>query len=1089
MLRPALGPCVQIRTESRAGLPFGPAGHSPRANSAHEGCTRVSAAHVSFAVVEIDRPESLDPGQSSVLALGDSVSCAVIGAPGTGKTTALVELLCDRVHNRGFSPDEVLVITPTRASATALRDRLALRMGVPSNGPLARTANSIAFQIVRGVAAVRGQEPPVLLTGAEQDQIISELLAGDIADATGPAWPDHLSEEVRRLRGFRTELRDLMMRAVETGTAPERLAELAVAAGRPEWAAAARFIEGYDRVKGSYRDRSFDSAELAREAAVLLREGESAPDELEAAVGSLARLRLLVLDDAQESTLATLTLVREFARRGVSVIAFGDPDISTGTFRGAHPDTLGRLDDYLRVPTQPPIVLDVVHRHGPALRSLVADVTARIGTARAGSQRRALAAGTPAHSRARPGVSTVLATSPSNEIGVIARRLREAHVFENIAWDDMAVIVRSGAQIAPLERGLASFDVPTRVSRARVALRDEPVVRAFTSILEVALGRRELIGDLAETLLLSPLAGADAVLLRRLKRALRQLEFSSGGQRTGSELLVDALQMPLVLARIEPRVARKARILATMLAETREAVATEASVEELLWQIWQTSGLAEPWRAQSLGTGLVADEVGHDLDAVVSLFSSAKRFVERSPEAPATVFLEQLLDVDVPEDTLARGATGRAVTVTSPAGAIGTQFVLVVVAGVQENVWPNLRIRGTLLGADALEGARRGESSPVSDPRTAVLHDELRMFAQAVSRASTELLVTAVDDDDLTPSPLFRLLPEPVPGAVSRTPLSLRGLVGVLRRTVSARGDSQAASALATLAREGVPGAHPAEWYGLAGASSSQPLVDLTDELARVTVSPSRMESFETCPLNWLIDHLGGGSSNTSSQVGTLIHEAMETTTTSPDLDSSEESLIELVESRWSELYFESSWLSEIKRREARQLVARLSSYLSDFDRSRGALLGAESGFELEVDRALLRGTIDRVELYPDGSVVIVDLKTGKRAYTAGEIGENAQLGAYQLAFDAGLIAGVPDDSTPGGARLLIVSKTSRGKNYVDHTQAPRSESELEAFRQRVIADAAGMAGAHVDAKIGSHCLDPWSHGACRIHVIRAVSA
>ncbi|SKA99285.1 Superfamily I DNA or RNA helicase [Agreia bicolorata] len=1049
----------------------------------------MSVARVSFALVEIDRPERLDPAQFRVLALGDSASCAVIGAPGTGKTTALVELLCDRVHNRGFSPDEVLVITPTRASATALRDRLALRLGVPSNGPLARTANSIAFQIVRGMAAVRGDDPPVLLTGAEQDQIISELLAGDIADASGPAWPEHLGDDVRRLRGFRTELRDLMMRAVETGTSADRLAGLAESAGRPEWAAAAQFIEEYDRVKASYRDRSFDSAELAREAAVLLREAESAPDELEAAVGSLARLRLLVLDDAQESTLATLTLVREFARRGVTVVAFGDPDISTGTFRGAHPDTLARLDEYLGVPTEPAIVLDVVHRHGAHVRSLVADVTARIGTARAGSQRRALAADDAAHSRARSGVSTVLATSPSDEIAVIARRLREAHVFEDVAWDDMAVIVRSGSQIAPLERGLAAFDVPTRVSRARVALRDEPVVRAFASILEIAFGRRALTAELAEALLLSPLAGSDAVLLRRLKRALRQLEFESGGQRTGSELLVDALQMPLVLARIEPRVGRKARLLASMILLAREGASTEASVEELLWQIWETSGLAEPWRAQSLGTGLVADETAHDLDAVVALFSSAKRFVERSPEAPATVFLEQLLDVDVPEDTLARAATGRAVTVMSPAGAVGTEFALVVVSGLQENVWPNLRIRGTLLGADALEGARRGEASPVLDQRTAVLHDELRMFAQAISRAAGELLVTAVDDDDSSPSPLFRLLPEPVPGAVSRTPLSLRGLVGVLRRTVAARGDSQAASALATLAREAVPGAHPAEWYGLAAASSTEPLVGLSDEAARVTVSPSRMESFETCPLNWLIDHLGGGSSNTSSQVGTLIHEAMETSTTAAAPDTSEQALFDLVDARWGELYFESSWLSEIKRREARQLVARLSTYLADFDRQGGTLLGAESKFELEVDQAVLRGTIDRVELYPDGSVVIVDLKTGKRAYTAAEIGENAQLGAYQLAFDAGLIEGVPADATPGGARLLIVSKASRGKNFVDHTQTPRSPSELEEFRQRILTDASGMAGSHVDARIGSHCLDPWSHGACRIHVIRAVSA
>ncbi|WP_237656912.1 ATP-dependent DNA helicase [Agreia sp. COWG] len=1039
--------------------------------------------------MEFDRPDQLDPAQLRVLALGDGLNASVIGAPGTGKTTALVEMLADRVANRGYSPDEVLVLTPSRASATALRDRLALRLGVPSNGPLARTANSVAFQIVRGVAAVTGLEPPVLLTGAEQDQIIAELLAGDLSGTEGIPWPQHLGADVRRLRGFRTELRDLMMRAVETATSPERLDHLGRGLNRPQWRAASRFIAEYDAVKASFRDRSFDSAELAREAAVLLREGEGEPDMLEAAIGSLARLRLLVLDDAQESTLSTLRLVREFARRGVAVVAFGDPDITTGGFRGAHPDTVGRLDTYLNRPTAAPIVLDVAHRHGPQLRSLVADVTARIGTARAGSQRRAASLDGPAHASAVPRVSVVRASSPSDEIGLIARRLREAHVFEAVAWDDMAVIVRSGSQIGPLERGLAAYEVPTRVSRARVALRDEPVVRAFTSILEVAFGRAELTGELADALILSPLAASDPVLLRRLRRALRQLEFSSGGHRAAPELLVEALEEPLVLARVETRVARRARVLAQMIATARATAKTEASVEEMLWQIWELSGLAEPWRQQSLGTGLVADETAHTLDAVVALFSAAKRFVERTPEAPGTVFLEQLLDVDVPEDTLARGATERAVTVTSPSGAIGSEFALVVVAGVQENVWPNLRIRGTLLGADALEAAVTGQETAHGDERTAVLHDELRMFAQAISRSAGELMVTAVDDDDAAPSPLFRLLPDPVDDAVSRTPLSLRGLVGVLRRTVTSRGDSQAASALATLAREGVPGAHPAEWYGLRGASTLDPLVDLDDDDARVRVSPSRMEAFEECPLNWLIDHLGGGSSNTASQLGTLLHSAMEQSTFGENPDASERALLDRVESRWGELYFESSWQSELKRTEARELVARLSSYLSDFDRSHGRLIGAESTFELEVDQALLRGSIDRVELYPDGSVVIVDLKTGKKSYTADEIDENAQLGAYQLAFAAGIVTDVPSDARAGGARLLIVSKGSRAKNYVDHTQAPRSDEQLERFRQRVAADARGMAGVAFTAKLGSHCLDPWSHGACRIHVIRAVSA
>jgi superfamily I DNA/RNA helicase/RecB family exonuclease len=1073
----------------------------------------------------------LDASQAAAVAIVEGQSLAVLGAPGTGKTTTLVELVAERVENRGYSPDEVLVLSATRATATSLRDRLALRLGVPSNGPLARTANSVAFQILQGVAAIGGAAAPVLLTGAEQDQIISDLLLGQIHDGAGPSWPNPLGEDVRRLRGFRTELRDLMMRAVENGISPDRLRELAAGAGRPEWAAAAEFISGYDAVKASFRDRSFDSAELAREAAVLLREGSDSTVELAAAIGSLAKLRLIVVDDAQESPRATLTLLREFARRGVAVVAFGDPDVTTGSFRGAHPDTLGRLAVYLGTTPVPALVLSTVHRHGAEIRSLVAAVTERIGTAQAGAQRRAQSAAQSAaaadpqdaapqdaapheavsheavapHEPApvAPRIVTVLASSPSDEIAVIARRLREAHVFDGIAFNDMAVIVRSGRQIGPLERGLAAFDVPTRVSRARVALRDEPIVRAFTGLLELAYGRRELDGPLAEFLLVTPLAGADAVLLRRLKRALRQLEFDRGGSRPGNELLVEAILDPEVLGQLEARVARWALKLSGLIRGATSLAATEASVEEVLWELWQGSNLADGWYQQSLGTGLLAEEINRNLDVVVSLFSAAKRFVERTPQAPGTVFLEQLLDTEVPEDTLAVGAVGQAVSVTTPTATIGDEYRLVVVAGVQENVWPNLRIRGSLLGAGSLEDvlavAESGESAAglstdIAAQRTEVLHDELRMFAQAVSRSAGDLLITAVSDENTAPSPLFRLLPAPTSDGISRNPLSLRGLVGVLRRTMTfptsgAGAIRDAAAALATLADERIPGAHPTDWYGLAEISTLEPLVDLDavdpeDPSTLVRVSPSRMESFEACPLDWLVNQLGGSSGNTAAQIGTLIHKAMETAT-----DISADALFADVQGRWGELSFESEWLSELAQSDARKLVGRLASYLRDFQSAHGNLVQAESVFALPVGHALLSGSIDRVEYYPDGSIVIVDLKTGAKAYSAAEIATNPQLGAYQLAFAAGMVPNVPADSTSGGARLLIVSKGTVKKNYADPTQEPFSAEELEAFRQRVLDAATGMAGSTFEARIGTHCLDPYSHGACRVHVIKAVSS
>ncbi len=1127
-------------------------------------------------------PAGLDEAQRSVLGLADGASAAVIGAPGTGKTTALIELVADRVLGRGYSPSEVLVLVPTRTGATTLRDRLALRLGVPTNGPMARTANSVAFQIVRDAVARSGGPAPTLLTGGEQDQIIAELLEGHRLDGTGPEWPATLSADVRALRGFRTELRDLMMRAVEYGVTADALARLGRSTGRPEWVAAAEFIRGYEDVKDQTRPGQYDSTELAGFAAAVVAGAPAGPAGA-SAIGSLAGLRLIVLDDAQELTQGVLTLIRQFAARGVAIIAVGDPDISTGSFHGAHPDALGRLSTYLGGVAVTTFILDTVYRHNDAIRAVVRGISHRIGTAAAGTQRAAGTNETTAPPDSAPdatpdaapdgapprsprpdaqqpeAVQAILAASPADQLAVIARRLRERHVLGGIPWGRMAVVARSGSLVPSLSRGLSALEVPTQVSSAQTALRDEYAVRAFILALEITLGRKSLDTVTAVDLLRGPLGGLDPITLRRLRAALHQQELNqqelnqqelnqqelnqqephqqephqqelsqrelsqqelnqqeqhqqepseperSGrahGHRSADELLVDALANPDLLGEIDNRTARRAASCGHSLRAAAVEYDAGATIEELLWGLWQRSGLAREWFEQAAGTGIVADEANHNLDAVVALFSAAQRYVERTPTAPPLLFLEHLVDTDVPEDTLAPRALGDAVVVSTPSGLIGRDFDLVVIAGVQANVWPDLRIRGSLLGAGDLAAHAAGQVSQPGSERTVVLHDELRMFAQAASRAATELLVTAVDNEENEPSVFLRLLPGAVStadldaGDASRYPLSLRGLVGRLRRDLTRGGAAgqgeeiaaraaEAAATLARLAREGVAGAAPGQWYGLLDPSTVRPLNDQEAGDQPVRVSPSRMAAFETCPLHWVIGQVGGGTSNTASNLGTIIHKVLEEST-----DRSPDALWQAVDSRWNELHFDAEWQSRLQKVEARVLTDRLASYLLDFEHTGGALLSAEGTFALDVDGAVLSGTIDRVERLRDGRAVIVDLKTGRGdPISDAGVAEHPQLGAYQLAFTEGAIDGIPPGTPLAGARLVIVSSGTVKQNYRNPTQPPFTPDELDAFRRRVGEDAAGMGAATFVAEISSHCLDPRSHGSCRIHVIKQVSS
>ncbi|NQX26918.1 ATP-dependent helicase [Microbacteriaceae bacterium VKM Ac-2854] len=1028
-------------------------------------------------VVAAAQPE-LDAAQAAVIALADGASAAVLGAPGSGKTTVLVELIAERVLTRGWSPDAVVALAANRTAATRLRDRLALRLGVPSRGPLARTATSLAFEAVTSAAKSLGLDRPTLLTGGEQDAVLAELLDGHLEDGSGPVWPEELTPQVRRLRAFRTELREFGMRATERELTPDDVAALGTAFDRPEWIAAADTLREYREVIDRMTEiggAKLDAAEFAAFAARAIRDGGAGE--------RIAALRLVVVDDLQEASESTIVLLRALAARGVAVIAFGDPDIATSAFRGGEADTLGRFGERIGVPDAASLVLDRAHRHGAVLRELVSRSTQRIGAAAGGRQR---AAGGHGRSDALEPVITLKAATPSREVAALARILRERHLRDGIAWRDMAVVVRSGAAVAPLTKALAIAEVPTRSVLSGRALRDDHAARALLLLVAVSIGAHPLDAETAALLLLGPFGGVDRLGLRRLRLALRSEELAGGGIRPSDPLLVEALAAPGRFATIDSAVARRAERLAVTIDRVRTKHTENASIEELLWSAWESSRLDRTWYDTALGTGLAAAEANRNLDGVVALFSAARRFVERSPRHSAAGFVEEILFAEVPEDTLAPQSTEDAVLVGTPSAVVGLEFDVVVVARLQDGVWPNLRLRGSLLDPAGLVDAAAGRSADVVDRRKVTLDDELRMFALATSRARRQLVLSAVAGDDETPSMFFRLVPEQAvayPDTAVHA-LSLRGAVSALRRSLTTPGvvDVRAARALRALADADVAGADPASWHGLLEPSSTDPLYPLDDPEHPVAVSPSKLEAFEASPLNWFVDTVSGSTTSTAMGVGTLVHWVLENA-----VDADADALWQAMETRWAELVFEAPWLAERQKRATRILIDGLAEYLSDFERGGGEAIGKEQFFELDIAPAKVRGSIDRVERGRDGTVTIVDLKTGKTPPAAAAVADHAQLGSYQLAIAQGAIEAA-GESASGGAKLLYVAKGVRGKSYREVVQDQYGEEELERLRERIRRAAIGMAAADFLGLLDATPFTPGDALRYSIHTVPEVS-
>ncbi|MEV6691496.1 ATP-dependent DNA helicase [Micromonospora sp. NPDC051196] len=730
---------------------------------------------------------TVDAGQAEVVAHTDG-PMLVLGGPGTGKTRTLVEAVAGRVAE-GVDPERILVLTFSRRGANDLRHRIEARIAADGQRvlrePLVRTFPAYAFGLLRRAAAERGEPSPRLLTGPEQDLIIRELLdvVGEEPDDDPVGWPEDLRPALRT-RAFAAQLRDLLMRAAERGVGPVELARLGEKLGRADWPAAARFLREYVAVlalrdvanRGSV---AYDPAELVRAATGMLR------DDPELLAVERRRLAYVYVDELADTDPAQLDLLETVAGGGLPLVAFADPDSSTYAFRGADPTGVTTFGHRFRTASGAPaaqVLLTTSYRCGPRLLAASARLARRLR-------------GPAAHRRLRPVPDAPPGTveirtfrSATSEAAWLAHALREAHLLGGLPWARMAVLVRStGRQLPALRRALHAAGVPTVVHGEDLPLHLQPAVAPLLLLLRCALEPDRLDEEAAVALLHSPLGGADPLAERRLRQGLRALALATGDRRPSGELIVEALRDPAELAGVERRWAEPAQTVAGLLAVARETAARPgATVEDVLWAVWRASGLAELWSAALTRGPAVAGEgdlarrrraeaADRDLDAVMVLFDAAARFTDRLPGARTEVFLDHVLGQELPADTLAPTADrGDAVRLLTAHAAKGLEWDLVAVAGVQEGVWPDLRLRGSLLGSERLVDVLAGRADAAGGVATlvgqtsALLDEERRLFHVAVTRARRRLLVSAVasasvggDDHDEQPS---RFLYELGPG-------------------------------------------------------------------------------------------------------------------------------------------------------------------------------------------------------------------------------------------------------------------------------------------------------------------------------------
>ncbi len=1014
----------------------------------------------------------------------------VLAGPGTGKTTTLVEVVVERIETGELAPDQILVLTFSRKAAGELRDRIARRLPGAAGPVAALTFHAFCYALVREFADPEAfASPPELMTAPVRDAVVADLLRGH--DTAG--WPESLRPALGT-RGLAAEIQSFMSAAATRGLDPEDVRALAATHDRPEWSRVADAVEEYLQVIDlqnltDYTDLVTRAAGIAADPGHqrLLRD----------------RFRLVVVDEYQDTDPLQVQLLHDLAGDGRDLVVVGDHDQAIYGFRGADPTAITRFPGRFAVAGEPAptIALTTTRRFGPRILA-AAGIALGDPPVPPGLDLEAARRHRSLRSAADHEGSVAVATFASDtaEAEHIAAMLRRAHLDDGLPWSQMAVLVRTGADLTRLQRILVPAGVPVEVAGDEVPLVAEPAVRALLLALESAdqIARDvPLDPEVAEALLTGPLAALDGPALRRLGRALRRRDPES----PSADLIAAALRDPagLGLDAADPATVdaiEATRALADLLARAAAVLRRGEPPEQALWLLWSgtrwPTRLRDQWQSGAEGR-LAADR---DLDAVCALFRLAARAEEHGRRRDATNFVADLRSQQIPADQLESSvARPDAVRLMTAHRSKGLEWPLVVVAGVQADRWPDLRLRGSLLRTENLDDARSGADTTAPGARGERLREERRLFYVACTRATRRLVVTAVQtptDDgdqpsrfvtDLLAAGFGPLDSDAMPYGRPARPVSLRGVITELRRIGEQTDDpalrDEAAQMLAEVARSGLPvgrAAQPDRWWGLAEPTRADAPWRPADE--PVALSGSAVEGITACPLRWFLGREAHGeSASTSAQgFGSIVH-AIAADVVRRDVAPDVPELVARLDEVWHRLDHQAAWLGERERAAAHETLARFARWHVANPRE---VLAAEHEFRTTFvvggEEVVLRGSMDRVEVDAAGRVHVVDFKTSRSAPSAGKIAAHAQLGVYQVAVEHGAVTdfGI-QDARSGGAELVQLRNGAGAKDpgspKVQPQAAPDAAADAPFFALDLLAESARtVRDEHLVARPNEYC-------------------
>ena len=948
----------------------------------------------------------------------------VIAGAGTGKTSVLIHRIARLVQEGQAKPDEIIALTYTVAAAGEMRDRVSSLLG--------HKIHSATFHdYCNSLLKRAGKDFGVL---DEKDLWI------------------YLRKRVRELRlehyiraanvgKFLNDLLDFLSRCHDEMVTPEKYAEYVARLERGELpiprVAKSKEELSDGEVIGRCREivRVFATTERwLREdnygtfSHMITRAHELLMNDEGILATERARARFILVDEFQDANFAQIEVLARLAGNAGNVFAVGDPDQGIYRFRGASS-----------------AAFQVVRRHFPEAKFVVLDKNRRSTTpilqcAFALIDKNPPVFGTdervtfayrraPLQSAREEEASKEghpLSTSPVEAIafsGKDAEAPDVVSIIEDVKrrsrcqWKDFGILYRSHIHRDDVVQQLAERDIPFSIENMDVS--DTPEVRDLFACVAAVVD-----------------SSADASLFR--VAALPQFNVDPEQLRAALRTIAkDSKEGGIVpLVSVLDGVAGGAEVLQHIRQARDEVSQKKAKARAALQLIGKKFRL--PLNSPVLQAVLkFAGDWEKKCTTDAGELGEWVEYQNYFREACGVIPMTSKGDED-------------AVRLMTAHGVKGLEFPHVFVLRATKGSFP-ASYRETLVEFPA--ELRDPDSAAAGDDKTLHDQEERRLFYVAMTRAKDSLHIYGKQGigRDKTPAGLMRELI----GNVSLRPYF---------RSRSALPSQPELIEIAAVADPDHPdGSRLPLWLALPA----------TDGLG-ARLSATAVETYETCPLQFKFEREWRLSRqlHAAMQYGAAMHRVLRTYYDSVRLGriKADDELLQLFRDDLAASGIQDDYQRDLYLKQGQE---QLTDFLAATRTTRALeVLHTEEWFDVQIAGTKVAGRIDRMDRKADGSVAIVDYKTGK-ARSQEDADESLQLSIYAMAA-----------REKWGYRVGELVFHNLEGNFA--VVSKRAEFQLEEARERVQAVARGIAEGNFKPKPDFHCTFCAFRGLCPAREKRA---